>query len=92
MPLHGELDAKESTLAAEFVALKFALDEFAPYIYGAPIEIETDCQALRNLLLREKPRAIHMCWAESILAHNIVNIQHRPGVTNHAANPLSRKW
>ena len=30
----------------EFAALKFALDDFDPMIYGAPIEIETDCQAL----------------------------------------------
>ncbi len=30
----------------EFAALKFALDDFDPMIYGSPIEIETDCQVL----------------------------------------------
>ena len=36
----------------EFAALKFCLDEFDAYIYGAPLEIKTDCQALRDCLLK----------------------------------------
>jgi hypothetical protein len=58
----------------EFAALKFCLDEFDPYIYGSPIEIETDCQALRDCLLKEKMSVHHSRWKESILAHNIIDI------------------
>ena len=73
----------------EFAALKFCLDEFDPYIYGSPIEIETDCQALRDCLLKEKISTHHSRWKESILAHNIIDIRHRPGVENAVADGLS---
>jgi len=76
----------------EFAALKFCLDEFDPYIYGSPIEIETDCQALRDCLLKEKMSTHHSRWKESILAHNIIDIRHRPGVENAVADGLSRMW
>jgi hypothetical protein len=76
----------------EFAALKFCLDEFDPYIYGTPIEIETDCQALRDCLLKEKMSTHHSRWKESILAHNIIDIRHRPGIENPVADGLSRMW
>ena len=76
----------------EFAALKFCLDKFDPYIYGSPIEIETDCQALRDCLLKEKMSVHHSRWKESILAHNIIDIRHRPGVENPVADGLSRMW
>ena len=76
----------------EFAALKFCLDEFDPYIYGSPIEIETDCQALRDCLLQEKMSLHHSRWKESILAHNIIDIRHRPGIENPVADGLSRMW
>ena len=65
------------------------MDEFDPYIYGSPIEIETDCQALRDCLLKEKISTHHSRWKESILAHNIIDIRHRPGVENAVADGLS---
>lgn len=39
--------AKYEPFLLEFAALKYSLDEFGPYIYRSPIEIETDCQALQ---------------------------------------------
>ena len=33
-----------------------------------------------------------MLWAESILAHNIIDIHHHRGVLNHAMDTLSRMW
>jgi len=76
----------------EFAALKFCLDEFDPYIYGSPIEIETDCQALRDCLLKDKMSIHHSRWKESILAHNIIDIRHRPGIENAVADGLSHMW
>jgi transposase InsO family protein len=85
-------EAKYEPFLLEFAALKYSLDEFEPYIYGSPLEIETDCQALRDCLLQEKMSVHHSRWKESILAHNIVAIRHRPGVENPVADGLSRMW
>jgi hypothetical protein len=76
----------------EFAALKFSLDEFDQYVFGSPIELETDCQALRDCLMKEKMSVHHSRWKESILAHNIIDIRHRPGIENPVADGLSRKW
>jgi hypothetical protein len=58
----------------EFAALKYCIDEFEPYIFGSPIEIETDCQALRDCLLKDKLNTHHSRWMESILSHKIIDI------------------
>ena len=76
----------------EFAMLKFTLDNFDPMIYGAPVEIETDCQALRDVLLNKKQSSTHAWWEESIVSQNIVDIRHRPGVTNVVVDAISRKW
>ena len=85
-------EAKYEPFLLEFAALKNCLDEFEQYIYGSPLEIETDCQALRDCLLQEKMSVHHSRWKESILAHNIIAIRHRPGVENPVADGLSRMW
>ena len=72
--------------------LKYSIDEFEPYIFGSPIKIETDCQALCDCLLKDKMNSHHSRWQESILSHNIVDIRHRPGINNPVADGLSRMW
>lgn len=52
-------EAKYEPFLLEFAALKLSLDEFAPYIYRAPIEIEMDCQALHDCLVQEKMSVHH---------------------------------
>lgn len=76
----------------EFAALKFSLDKFDDVIYGSPIEIETDCQALRDTLLNDKINSTHARWRDGVLAHHIVDVRHRPGINNGAADGLSRKY
>ncbi len=51
----------------EFATLKFALDDFDPMIYGSSIEIETDCQALWDVLLNKNQSSTHAWWEESII-------------------------
>jgi hypothetical protein len=68
--------AKYEPFLLEFAALKFCLDEFEAYTYGSPIEIETDCQALCDTLMRERLNSHHSRWKELILARNIVDIRH----------------
>jgi hypothetical protein len=43
----------------EFAALKYSLDKFSDIIYGYPLELETDCQALRDIILNDKLNATH---------------------------------
>ena len=49
-----------------------------------------DCQALQDILLSDKLTATHARWHDSVLAHNIVDVWHVPGVTN-IADGLSRQ-
>ena len=67
-------EARYKPFPLEFAALKFSVDKFELYIFGSPIEIETDCQALRNCLLKDKLNTHHSRWMQSILSHNIIDI------------------
>lgn len=74
----------------EFAALKYALDQFSDIIWGSPIEIETDCQALRDVIMNPHLNVTHARWQDCILAHNIIAARHIPGTTNTASDALSR--
>lgn len=76
----------------EFAVLKFALDRFSDTIWGYPVEIETDCQALKDVLINDKMNPAHARWRDGILAHNIVDVRHIPGKINLVADGLSRMW
>ncbi|QRV91923.1 Retrovirus-related Pol polyprotein from transposon opus [Ceratobasidium sp. AG-Ba] len=76
----------------EFAALKFALDEFDSIIFGCPIELETDCKALANLLGNEKLNLTHERWRESVVARNIVAVRHKSRADNRACDALSRMY
>jgi hypothetical protein len=58
----------------KFTALKFMLDKFSDIIWGFPVEIEMDCQALRDTLLSKKPSMVHAQWQDGILAHQIIDV------------------
>ncbi|KAF8748682.1 hypothetical protein RHS01_10633 [Rhizoctonia solani] len=76
----------------EFAALKFGCDEFDNIIFGQPIEIETDCKSLADLLGNNKLNSTHERWRESIIARNIVAVRHKPGVENTVCDRLSRMY
>jgi RNase H-like domain found in reverse transcriptase/Reverse transcriptase (RNA-dependent DNA polymerase) len=85
-------EKKYKSYLLEFAALKFGLDKFSSVVWGFPVEIETDCNALKDTLLNSSLNAAHARWRESILAYNIVDIRHVPGKLNVVADGLSRKW
>lgn len=74
----------------EFAALKFAFDQFGATVWGFPVEIETDCIALRDTLTNDKLSVVHARWRDGILAYQVTAVRHRPGTTNVAADALSR--
>ena len=86
----SKTEEKYKPFLLEFVALKFGLDKFTDTIWGHPIEVETDCQALRDHLMNDKLSATHACWRDGILAHQIIDIRHVPGRINVVADGLSR--
>jgi RNase H-like domain found in reverse transcriptase len=75
----------------EFTALKFTLDKFDSIIWGFPVKIETDCQALQDIVQSDDLNATHARWHDGILAHQIVDVCHIPGQINLVGNRLSRK-
>ena len=86
----SKTEEKYKPFLLEFAALKFGLDKFTDITWGFPIEIETDCQALRDHLLNDKLSATHARWRDGILAHQIIDIRHMPGRLNVVADGLSR--
>ena len=88
----SEAEEKYKPFILEFGALKHSLDKFSDIIWGYPIEIETDCQALRDHLLSSTLNSTHARWRDAVLAYNIVDVRHRPGRLNVVADGLSRKY
>jgi hypothetical protein len=52
-------EAKYKLYILEFAVLKFGLDQFSDIIWSAPVEIEMDCQALKDTLLSPKLGVTH---------------------------------
>jgi hypothetical protein len=88
----SEIEEKYKPYLLVFAALKFALDKFSDLIWGYPVELETGCQALRDHLLNDKLNSTHAHWRESVLAHQIVDVRHRPGRLNPIVDGISRKY
>jgi len=86
----SKTEEKYKPFLLEFTGLKFTLDKFSDVIWGFPIEVETNCQALCDHLMNDKLSAMHARWHDSILNHQIVNIRHVPGHINVVADGLSR--
>ena len=84
-------EEKYKPFLLEFASLKFCFDKFADILWGMPVEIETDCQALRDVILSDKLNATHARWRDGVLAYNIVDVRHIPGVTN-IADGVSRQY
>ncbi|KAG8730926.1 hypothetical protein FRC10_002246 [Ceratobasidium sp. 414] len=76
----------------EFAALKYALDEFDNIIHGQPIELETDCKVLADLLANNKLNSTHKRWWELVIARDIRAVRHKPGVENRVCDSLSRMY
>ena len=86
----SKTEEKYKPFLLEFVTLKFGLDKFSDITWGFPIEVGTNCQALRDHLMNDKLSATHARWCDGILAHQITDIRHVPGCLNVVADGLSR--
>ena len=84
-------EEKYKPFLLKFVVLKYSFDKFSDIVYGYPVEVEMDCQVLRDILLRDKLSAMHMQWRDGVLAHNIVDVHHIPGKIN-IVDSISRQY
>ena len=55
------------------------------------MEVETNYQALRDILLSDKLSATHARWRDGVLTHNIIDVRHIPGKIN-IADGVSRQY
>ena len=67
-------EEKYKSFLLEFTALKFCMDKFADVRWGFPVKFQTDCHALRDMLLNDKLPAAHARWRDGVLAHQIVDV------------------
>ena len=67
-------EEKYKPFLLEFAALKYSFNKFSDIVYGYPVEVETDCQVLRDVLMNNKLSATHARWRDGVLAHNIVDV------------------
>ena len=85
-------EEKYKPFILEFGVLKHCLDQFSDIIWGYPVELETDCQALQDHLLSTTLNSTHARWRDAVLTHNIIDVHHRPGHLNVVADGLGRKF
>jgi len=86
----SKTEEKYKPFLLEFAGLTFTLDKFSDIIWGFPVEVKTNCQALCNHLMNDKLSATHTRWHDGILSHQIINVCHVPGYINVVADGLSR--
>ena len=67
-------EEKYKPFLLKFAALKYSFNKFSNIVYGYPVEVETDCQALCDVLMNDKLSAMHARWRDGVLAHNIVDV------------------
>ena len=82
---------KIQTLPTQIRSTQILLQQILRHHVWLPVEVETDCQALRDVLMNDKLSAMHARWREGVLAHNIIDVRHIPGVTN-IADGISRQY
>lgn len=53
--------------------------KFNNIIWGFPVELETDCQVLQDVLMSDNLSTTPACWCDGMLAHQITDVHHIPG-------------
>ena len=67
-------EARYQPFLLEFTTLKFCMDKFDNIIWGFLVEVETDCQALQDVMLSDNLNATHARWCDGVLSHKIVDV------------------
>jgi hypothetical protein len=82
-----EAESQYHPFVGELAAIKWAFDKFATYVAGEPIILESDARAVLDFLEKEHLPPAHARWKEAVLGHEIIEVRHRPGVSNPMDGP-----
>jgi hypothetical protein len=74
----------------ELAAIKWLFNKFATYVAGGPIILESDACAVLDFLEKEHLPPAHARWKEVVLGHEIVEVHHRPGISNPMDSPTCK--
>lgn len=83
---------KLQTIFTQVHGLEVRVGQVLGHHLGFPVEVEMDCQALKDVLISNQLNAAHARWRDGILAHNIVDVRHVLGKLNVITDGLSRQW
>lgn len=70
----SEAETRYQPYFLKFTALKYSLDKFSDITCRHPIEIETDCQALRDTIINNKLNSTHARWLDGIMGYHIIDV------------------
>ena len=78
-----------STTKKELLAMVYAIKHFRHYLYGRPLTVRTDHNALKWLQSFKEPQGQVARWLETLAPFDY-KIEHRPGKRHQNADALSR--
>ena len=78
-----------STTEKEMLAMVYAIKHFRHYLYGRPLTVRTDHNALKWLQSFKEPEGQVARWLETLAQYDY-KIEHRPGKRHQNAHALSR--
>lgn len=85
-----ESESKRASYEQEFMAVRYALEEFKTYIHGQRTVVHTDCKAVRDTMNKENSLPVYERAKLAILSSGIIQFVHEPGRENVVADALSR--
>lgn len=80
----------KSTYEKKLMALVLAIQALRPYLLGQKFIVRTDHRSLRHLLHQKIATPAQQLWVAKLLGYDF-SVEYKPGISNAAADALSRQ-